>query len=137
MPTNQALEKIRTEIIDSGRDTRYDLNAYHFVLKGLEFYLAKLGERRHVSGQEFSRGLVEFATKQFGPFAATVLERWGIRTSDDFGYIVYNLIDIKQMCKQEGDRLEDFFGVLNIRECCEKEDFFEIDKEYIRSVRNA
>ena len=137
MATSRALDRIRTEIIESGRDTRYDLAAYNFVLKGLEFYLVKIGEKRHVSGKEFSHGLVEFAIKQFGPFAATVLERWGVRTSNDFGYIVYNLIDISLMCKQEGDRLEDFFDVLNIQECCDKECRFEIDKEYIRSIRGA
>jgi uncharacterized repeat protein (TIGR04138 family) len=133
----QALEKIRTELIDNGRDTRYALAAYVFVLNGLEFYLTKLGEKRHVTGQELAKGLVEFALRQFGPFAPRVLQSWGVRATDDFGYIVYNLIEIGMMSKQPSDRIGDFFAVLDIEDHCAAQDPFEIDPEYIRSVRGA
>ncbi len=133
----QAAEKIRAELLDNGRDTRYRLNAYLFVLNGLEFYLTKLGEKRHVSGQELARGLVDFAVRQFGPFAPQVLASWGIAATDDLGYIVYNLIEIGMMSKQPTDTIGDFFGVVDIREYCEKQDPFEIDPEHIRAVRGA
>ena len=137
MVSAQALERIRTEFIESGRDTRYRLSAYGFVLSGLEFYLMKIGEKRHVSGQEFARGLVEFAAKQFGPLTADVLAYWGVTTTNDFGYIVYNLIDIDLMVRQEGDSLADVFDVLDIGEYCRREDPFVIDKDYIRSLKGA
>jgi uncharacterized repeat protein (TIGR04138 family) len=137
MPLPQALEKIRAELIDSGRDTRYRLGAYAFVLNGLEFYLMKIGEKRHVTGQEFARGLMEFAVKQFGPFTRQVLEYWGIRATDDLGYIVYNLISINLMSKQDSDQLGDFFGVLDIAQYCRDEPPPALDREHIRSVRGA
>jgi len=133
----QAVEKIRAELLDNGRDTRYRLNAYLFVLNGLEYYLAKLGEKRHVTGQELARGLVDFAVRQFGPLTPMVLESWGVRATEDFGYIVYNLIGIGMMSKQPSDTIGDFFGVIDIREFCASQDPFEIDPEHIRSVRGA
>jgi uncharacterized repeat protein (TIGR04138 family) len=133
----QAVDKIRAELLDNGRDTRYRLNAYLFVLNGLEFYLTKLGEKRHISGQELARGLVDFAVGQFGQLAPKVLAGWGVRATDDFGYIVYNLIGVGMMSKQPTDRIGDFFGVLDIAEYCAAQDPFEIDPEHIKAVRGC
>jgi uncharacterized repeat protein (TIGR04138 family) len=130
-------DRIKKEIIESGRDTRYRLEAYGFVLMGLEFFFAKISERRHVTGQELSRGLAEYASHQYGLFARHVLGRWGILATDDFGYIVYNLISIGVMSKQPGDRVEDFFYVFNLGEHLDKKDCFSIDPEYIRSIQDV
>jgi uncharacterized repeat protein (TIGR04138 family) len=133
----QALERVQAEILDCGRDTRYRLGAYAFVLNGLEFYLTKIGEKRHVSGQELARGLIEFGLGQFGPLSARVLGWWGVRSTDDFGYIVYNLIEIGMMSKQPSDELGDFFGVADIAGSSAAHDPFVIDREFIRGVRGA
>ncbi len=137
MVTPQVLDKIRNEIILSGRDTRYKIEAYDFVLRGLNFYHTKSGEKRHFTGQELANGLVEFAHKQFGPLAYNVLFKWGILTTNDLGYIVYNLINIKLIRKQESDSLEDFFNVLDIKEFLENQDNYSIDKSYIKSIKGA
>jgi uncharacterized repeat protein (TIGR04138 family) len=137
MATPQVLDTVRALIIESGRDARYQLGGYNFVLNGLEFYLTKIGEKRHVSGQELSKGLLEFAVKQFGLLTHEVLNNWGIKSTNDFGYIVYNLISINLMCKQKGDALEDFFNVLDIAEYCKSQEHFQIDSEYIRMIRGA
>lgn len=137
MNPGQAIEKIRAELIESGRDTRYKINAYGFVLNGLEFYIMKIGEKRHLSGQELAAGLAEFAIKQFGPLTSDVLQNWGITKTDDFGNIVYNLIGINLMCKQEGDTLEDFNGVFDLQARCGEPDFFQLDPAHIRSIKGA
>jgi uncharacterized repeat protein (TIGR04138 family) len=137
MATNQVREIIRREIIDNGRDTRYKLDSYLFVLDGLEFHLARCGERRHVNGRELSLGLLTFAHKQFGPLACRVLNRWGINATDDFGRIVYNLIEVRVMNKQAEDRLEDFSGVTNIDTFFKGQDCYEVDKDYIKKIRGA
>lgn len=133
----QVFDIIKKEIIESGRDTRYRLEAYGVVVMGMEFFFAKTGERRHVTGQELSGGLAEYASHQYGLFARHVLARWGISTTDDFGYIVYNLISIGVMSKQPSDRVEDFFHVFDLGECLDKKDCFTIDKEYIRSIQDV
>ena len=73
MATTQIIERIRKELIDSGRDTRYRIGGYEFILNGMEFYLTSIGEKRHVSGQELTRGLLLFAQKQFGPLEDRLL----------------------------------------------------------------
>ena len=127
-------DRIKKEIIESGRDTRYSLEAYGFVLMGMEFFFTKTGERRHVTGQELSGGLAEYASHQYGLFARHVLARWGILATDDFGYIVYNLISIGVMSKLSSDRVEDFFHVFDLGEHLDKKDCFTIDKDLIRGV---
>lgn len=137
MATSQILEKIRGELIDSGRDTRYRLGGYEFVLNGMEFYLTSIGEKRHVSGQELSRGLLLFAQKQFGPLARTVLCFWGINSTEDFGNIVYNMIDIGIMSKQPDDSLEHFHDVLDIHQFFDQQEYYTIDKESIKRLKGA
>ena len=137
MTTNQVHDRIRREIIESGQDTRYRLEAYLFVMSGLEFFLTQLGEKRHVTGQELSRGLLLFAHKQFGPLASSIFKNWGIRRTNDMGHIVYNLISIHIMSRQPEDRLEDFFDVCDIDEFFAGQQDYEIDKNYLKSIKGA
>jgi uncharacterized repeat protein (TIGR04138 family) len=130
-------DQIKKEIIESGSDTRYRLEAYGFVLMGMEFFISKMEERRHVTGQELSAGLADYASHRYGQFARHVLGRWGIAATDDFGHIVYNLIGIGIMSKQPSDKEEDFFNVFNLGEYLDKKDCFIIDPEFIRSIPGA
>ena len=131
------ISKIRSEFIDSGRDVRYTCDAYIFVLQGLEFYFTKINEKRHVTGRELSGGLVEFARRQFGPMALEVLRTWGISSTNDFGFIVYNLIDIGAMSKTPTDTVEDFFNVFDLKDYFKGIDYYTIDKKLIRSIQGA
>jgi uncharacterized repeat protein (TIGR04138 family) len=45
-----------------------------------------------------------------------VLNHWGVRSTGDFGDIVFNLIDIGQMKKTESDRREDFDDVFDFED---------------------
>jgi uncharacterized repeat protein (TIGR04138 family) len=131
------LDKIQRDFLDSGRDARYALPAYTFVLQGLEFFLAKKGEKKHVSGQELASGLAEFAHRQFGPLAYPVLCHWGVRVTDDFGFIVYNLIETGAMSKTESDSVEDFFNVFDMKEHFSNLDYYPVDKKFIRCIQGA
>jgi uncharacterized repeat protein (TIGR04138 family) len=137
MAAHQVLDQIRREIIESGRDARYRLGAYVFVLSGLEFCMTQIGEKRHVTGQELSVGLLTFAHRQFGPLVKSVFDYWGIEATDDFGYIVYNMIDIGVMSRQSGDRLEDFFGVADVGAFFRGQESFEIDHDFIKKIKGA
>ena len=81
------------------RDRRFSRNAYYFVLDALDYTMTHLGrdeltgEDRHIGGKELVAGIREYAADQFGPMATIVFERWGVRSSADFGEIVFNLID--------------------------------------------
>lgn len=137
MASTQSLNRIRKDVIDSGKDNRYKIGGYDFVLNGLEFYLAKIGEKRHVSGRELSIGLLDFAQKQFGPMAQKVLEYWGIKKTDDFGKMVYNMISIGLMSKRAEDKIQDFYSIISFKEYFENQDDFEIDHEFIKKIKGA
>ncbi len=95
------------------KDPRYQSEAYLFVKEALD-YTQKLvvkpsrDEVRHVSGQELLEGIRAFALTQFGPMAPTVFEEWGIRRCEDFGEIVFNLVEIGLLGKTEKDSRADF-----------------------------
>lgn len=111
------------------RDKRYRLDAYVFVFDALRFAQENLGlgrpvdveeeaseEDRHVSGQQLCEAIRLYALKQYGALAKTVLDHWGVRSTADFGELVFNLIEIGQMRKTDSDRREDFDGVYNFDE---------------------
>lgn len=98
------------------KDPRYNAEAYLFLMKGLNFTVGRLEKHRHVSGQELSEGLKLYAIEQFGPMARTVLENWGVSSTEDFGNIVFNMIDAKLLSKTETDSIEDFKGAYDFKE---------------------
>lgn len=108
--TIEQLSRIRA------RDPRFDLEAYDFVRQALDYTLREMGKgrssrvRRHVSGQELLEGIRRFALKEFGPITGLILEEWGVRRCEDFGDIVFNMVDSGILGKSEEDRREDFVG---------------------------
>jgi uncharacterized repeat protein (TIGR04138 family) len=106
-----------TDIIEkvAAKDPRYKEDAYFFVLRGLNFTVAKLDKPRHVTGQELAGGIRDYAIDQFGPMAQQVLEHWGISATLDFGNVVYNLIGVKLLAKNEADSIDDFKDVYDFK----------------------
>ncbi len=71
---------------------------------------------RHVGGRELCWALRDYALKRWGILARVVLESWNIRSTTDFGRIVFGFIDLDLMRKQDGDTLEDFNDVYSFHE---------------------
>lgn len=72
-------------------------------------------EGRHLTGQELCDALRRYALQQFGLMAISVLGQWGITKTNDFGSIVYNLIDIGLMRKSADDRQDHFNDVYDFQ----------------------
>jgi len=130
-------------------DRRYKLEAYEFVRLGLSYAqgVLRMGEEssepelqqeleedeekpqrtRHVSGQQLCHALRQLALAQYGLMAKLVLADWGIRSTGDFGEIVYNLIKIGEMSKSDDDQRQDFDDVYDFDEALVRE--FTITKE--------
>ena len=98
------------------RDGRYHERGYLFVLAALEFAQTRLPARRHLSGAELAWACRDFAQEQFGLLAPTVLAHWGISSTEDFGRIVFLLIDVALLARQPADRIEDFDRVYEFDE---------------------
>ena len=110
------IQKVRRQ------DRRFSRNAYYFVLDALDYTMTHFGrdqltgEDRHVGGRELLVGIKEYAAEQFGPMAAMVFERWGVRDASDFGEIVFNLIDVELLSRRPCDSRLDFVDGIDFRE---------------------
>ncbi len=111
-------------------DPRYAYEAYDFVFHAIQHAQRLSGresprdgetvtQRHHVSGPELLQGIRHLALMEFGALAKTVLAVWGIHATDDWGNIVFNLIDNELMSKTEGDTRDDFHAVYDFEEAFE------------------
>ncbi|MBN2289640.1 MAG: hypothetical protein JXQ83_09945 [Candidatus Glassbacteria bacterium] len=107
------------EVLDE--DPRFSSEAYSFILDTLREVIEGLQEARHVTGQELSEGCRRRALELYGPLARSVLEYWGIKTTADFGEIVFNLIKARQLTKTEADSKEDFRNVYDFEEAFDRQ----------------
>jgi len=118
-------------------DRRYKIDAYAFVFEALNYAHTQLGmgvekpaeseeeapeepeegaskeAERHLTGQQLCEAIRQYALEQYGFMAQCVLNSWGVKTTSDFGEIVFNLIGIGQMRKTADDRREDFDNVFD------------------------
>lgn len=95
------------------KDPRYHRDAYHFIREALDHTQKSIGKEnrgqvRHVTPHELLDGIRQFALQQFGPMAITVLDEWGIRNSQDFGEIVFNMVESGLLKKTDKDSRTDF-----------------------------
>ncbi len=93
------------------RDSRYSEDAYAFVLESLAYTQKKFKRPKHVTGRELLDGISELLMEQYGPMALSVLKHWGIKGTEDFGNIVFNLLENKVLSKTDEDRMDDFKNV--------------------------
>jgi uncharacterized repeat protein (TIGR04138 family) len=108
------------------RDERYAYEAYEFVFAALEHTQKLLGRTRpeptreaepvaqHVAGAELVRGACDLATSEYGRMARVVFHMWGIDSTDDFGAIVFNLIDANLLTKTDSDSRDDFHDLFDL-----------------------
>lgn len=111
------------EALDSivATDQRYQREAYIFLRDALDFTTkqqkkAKGTTVRHVSGPELLEGVRQYALKEFGPMVVTVFDTWGIRSCEDIGHMVFNLIGAGIFGKTDEDSIEDFKAVFDFQE---------------------
>ena len=95
------------------KDTRYHRHAYLFLREALEHTHERADKTekdiaRHVTGQELLDGIRNYALEQYGPMAMTIFEEWGVRRCEDWGEIVFNMIDHHLLAKTDKDSRDDF-----------------------------
>ena len=95
-------------------DPRYAIEAYFFVRDALDFTTQSLNKdsndsnKRHVTGQELLEGIRKYTLQEFGPMSISVLGSWGIHKTDDFGAVVFNLVNSGKLGCTNDDKIEDF-----------------------------
>jgi uncharacterized repeat protein (TIGR04138 family) len=111
------------EALDSivASDSRYHRDAYVFLRDALDFTTKQQKKIkgttvRHVAGPELLDGVRQYALREFGPMVITVFDCWGIRSCEDVGHMVFNLIDAGIFGKTDQDSIEDFKNVYDFEE---------------------
>jgi uncharacterized repeat protein (TIGR04138 family) len=112
-------------------EPRYSYEAYQFVCDAVNFTQDRLGRAlaedddsggdQHVSGGELLRGACAFAVQEYGLMAAVVFKLWGVRTTDDFGEMVFRLIDAEKLSKSDRDDPEDFRDLFDLEKALAEE----------------
>jgi uncharacterized repeat protein (TIGR04138 family) len=108
-----------------GSDPRYHRDGYIFLRDALDFTTKQQKKVkglsvRHVTGPELLDGVRHYALKEFGPMVMTVFDSWGIRSCEDVGHMVFNLIGAGVFGKTEQDSIEDFKNVYDFEEAFAK-----------------
>ncbi len=116
--------------------SRYHPAAFEFVDLALRYTQKKLGKRgevrdepppddAHISGPQLLDGIREVALKEYGLMTMTVLRNWGVTTTDDFGRIVWDMIENGHMRRTDRDQLSDFFAVYDFEKAFDQD--YQID----------
>jgi uncharacterized repeat protein (TIGR04138 family) len=108
-------EKLSIEEL-AERDGRFNPRAVWFIYEGLGYTAKKIADQPgHVTGQVLCEGLRFMALEKWGRLAMLVLNSWHIKTTRDFGQIVYLLIKHKWMKAQPTDSIDDFNNVYEFK----------------------
>ena len=120
-----------TTLHKSTQQRAYHSNAYQFVFAALRHAQENLGRDQddvstgHVSGPELLAGIRDLAQEHFGLLTVSVFARWGVHATEDFGRIVFELIENGEMRQTDDDQLEDFIDIYDFQKAFVED--YEID----------
>jgi uncharacterized repeat protein (TIGR04138 family) len=98
-----------TEVAE--HDPRYSKDAFFFVRDGVDRAVtSRSHSSRHVTAKELLEALRSLALERFGSSAREQLRLWGVTRCEDFGEIVFTLIERGLFGKRPEDKKEDFSG---------------------------
>lgn len=108
----------------------YPIEAFTFVRDGLSYTSQRVhdnldalsDDERHISGQQLCLGLRDFAIEKYGMLARDVLAHWNVNRTDDFGRIVFAMINEEIMSKNDEDSIEDFRAVFDFDEAFSRDE---------------
>lgn len=113
------------DLLEVVRATKYPADAFFFVQRALDYTVKRThGDAdpshpqvsRHVTGQMLCTGIRDFALEQYGLMTLTVLRRWRITKCEDFGHIVFAMVEAGLMNKTAEDSIRDFADVFPFEE---------------------
>src|SRR2546427_1938361 len=95
------------------KDPRFHREAYLFLRDALDHTQKTAPKKskggvRHVTGKQLLEGIRQYGLAQFGPMTVSLFKEWGVNRCEDWGEIVFNLIDSELLSKTETDSRADF-----------------------------
>jgi len=98
-------------------DARYSWEAYEFTRRAVTYASdVVFATGTHVSGKELLEAIRRLGPDRYGVLTREVFASWGVHATDDFGEIVFNLVDARLLSKTDEDSREDFRAVYSFDE---------------------
>ena len=88
------------------KETSINVAAFEFIHIAIQH--ATGGEREHISAARLLDSIKFCGHKAFGFLAKTVFNQWGIHTTDDWGTVVWALVESGIWGKEPDDERSDF-----------------------------
>ena len=111
---DEAIDQVLT------RDPRFDRAAYHFLRDARDYTLKvrkkACGAQGHITGPQLLEGIRQHALKSYGPMVPTVMEYWGVNRTEDFGSMVFSLVEEGIFGKTDTDSVDDFKNVYSFHD---------------------
>jgi uncharacterized repeat protein (TIGR04138 family) len=107
-------------------DGRYAWEAYEFTRRAVTYASEVVfSTGTHVSGKELLEAIRRLGPDRFGLLTREVFRSWGVHTTDDFGEIVFNLVDAGLLSKTDEDSREDFRSVYSFDDVFSAADYWQ------------
>jgi uncharacterized repeat protein (TIGR04138 family) len=107
------------------RPPRFAIGAYEFTREAVTYASQVVfATGTHVSGRELLVAIRRLARERYGALARDVLASWGIRRTEDFGEIVFRMVEEGFLSKTEDDRPEDFRDVFSLDEAFLRQEYW-------------
>jgi uncharacterized repeat protein (TIGR04138 family) len=97
------------QIAKLAKEISVDKRAFEFI--HIALLHATNGKQQHISAAKLINSTKVIGHYVFGFLAKTVFNQWGINTTDDWGRVVWALVESGIWGKQEGDKQSDFDGL--------------------------
>lgn len=105
---DRTVDLIRTVESLAGRKGIFRADAYFFVLQALKTAMASEEGPRNLSGDDILDQVRKLGQDRYGPMTGDVFNSWGVRSTLDFGRIVFHLVEADLLRKRDNDSLADF-----------------------------
>lgn len=109
---------------------RFHHEAYRFIFEALHHTQQRLrrhsspdldDDRAHITGPELLTGVRDLALERYGLLARTLFAYWGVKSTADFGRIVFELIERGEMRKTDRDQFSDFVDVYDFEDALDRD----------------
>jgi len=128
---------IVSRLIDTGRDTRFTLRAYEFVyLIFAVLEKSSLNTEYGFSAKDVVQTSEKMAVALYGPIAEFVLADMGIKSANDIGAIIGNLVDLDIFVK-DGFYGNDDFAEISKKPLFSKAQFKPLDIENLKIFEDS
>jgi len=90
------------------KDPRFTIDAYLLLNDGLQLAYQQTGRKTQIPATELLEAIRRLMAHRYGLMAKTVLCLWGIKSTDDIGQLILNLIQAGLLQQDTIDQFDQF-----------------------------